>query len=228
MEAIILAGGFGTRLRYVVPDLPKPMAPVNGKPFLEILFGSLARKDFTRVILSLGYKADLIKSHFGSRFNGIEVDYVVEDQPLGTGGAIRLAMEKVTKDHIFIFNGDTYLDLEAHEIEQDWLKNSRPKIIGREVLDTARYGRLIVEKSRVTGFSEKGASGPGLINAGCYVFSKNELNAFAPGAAFSVETDYLMQNVDKKHFDIFVTEGKFIDIGIPEDYARAQIELKDL
>jgi D-glycero-alpha-D-manno-heptose 1-phosphate guanylyltransferase len=228
MEAIILAGGFGTRLCEVVSDVPKPMAPIAGRPFLEILLTSLSRKGFTRAILALGYKSEIIISHFGNRFAKMAIDYVVEDQPLGTGGAVRLAINKVTQDHIFIFNGDTYLDLEASVVEQSWKQSSNPKIVGCQVPDTARYGRLVVDKTRVVGFSEKGVSGPGLINAGCYVLPRNALDNFKAGEAFSLETHYLIPHVASERFDLFTTQGKFIDIGVPEDYARAQTELANL
>ena len=228
MEAIILAGGFGTRLRDVVPDVPKPMAPITGRPFLEILLTSLSRKGFTRTILALGYKSDVIISHFGNRFANIELDYVVENQPLGTGGAVRLAMDKAMQDHVFIFNGDTYLDLEASEVEQDWLRAPYPKIVGCQVPDTARYGRLLIDENRVIGFSEKGASGSGLINAGCYVLPRHALDLYRLGHAFSLETEFLAPNVATKRFDLFITKSKFIDIGVPEDYARAQTELANL
>jgi len=216
---------FGTRLRQIIPDLPKPMAAVAGRPFLEILLTTLSRKRFTRAILALGYKADIIMRHFGDHFNGMALDYVVEDRPLGTGGAVRLAIEKAAQDHVFVFNGDTYLDLEADALEQSWLSAANPKIVGCRVADTARYGRLIIEENRVVGFSEKGVTGSGLINAGCYVFPRRALDAFKPGQAFSLETDYLVPHIACEHFDLFMTQGKFIDIGVPEDYARAQIEL---
>lgn len=228
MEAIILAGGFGTRLREVVPDVPKPMAPIAGRPFLEILLTSLSSKGFTHAILALGYKSDVIIRHLGNHFANMALDYVVEEQALGTGGAVRLALEKATQDHVFVFNGDTYLNLEADKVEQDWLHAPYPKIVGCKVPDTARYGRLIVEDNRVVGFSEKGASGAGLINAGCYVLPRHELDTFELGQAFSLETNYLAMNVASKRFDLFTTQGKFIDIGVPEDYARAQTELLNL
>lgn len=224
MEAIILAGGFGTRLRQAVPDWPKPMAPVAGRPFLEIVLSSLVRKGFERAILSLGFMAETISSHFRQHFAGIELAYVVEDSPLGTGGALRLAMTACHRDHVFIFNGDTFLDLEVGCVEKVWQAHRRPIIVGREVDDTSRYGRLLVEADRVVGFAEKGVSGPGLINAGCYVLASNqlELAGFPLHQPFSVETDYLAREVALKPVDVFVTKGRFIDIGIPEDYVLAQ------
>jgi D-glycero-alpha-D-manno-heptose 1-phosphate guanylyltransferase len=228
MEAIVLAGGFGTRLRQIVRDVPKPMAPVAGRPFLEILLGTLARKGFDRVVLSLGFMAEKISSHFGASFAGMVLDYVVEDQPLGTGGAIRLALEHGTVDHVFIFNGDTFLDLEVEQVERLWQQHRRPIIVGRSVPDTARYGRLLVNDERVMGFAEKGMLGSGLINAGCYVFARDQLHAFEAGLPFSLESDYLVQEVSRSRFDVFVTTGQFIDIGIPEDYQLAQTLLLDV
>jgi D-glycero-alpha-D-manno-heptose 1-phosphate guanylyltransferase len=225
MQAILLAGGFGTRLRHVVSDVPKPMAPVAGRPFLDILLSSLADKGFDRVILSVGFMAEKISQYFGDQFKGMALDYAVEEQPLGTGGGVRLAMTKVSSDHVFVFNGDTFLDLEVDQLEQEWLLNKRPMIVGRVVPDTARYGRLLAENNLATGFTEKGIPGPGIINAGCYVLCKGQLDGFSIGQAFSLEAEFLIPAVARGEFDVFETHGLFIDIGVPEDYSRAQVEL---
>lgn len=222
MEAIVLAGGLGTRLRQVVADVPKAMAPIAGRPFLEILLDSLARKGFSRVILSLGFMAEKISDHFGARFAGLNLAYVIEDIPLGTGGAVRLALQECTQDHVFIFNGDTFLDLEVESLEQQWQANSHSIVVGRRVPDTSRYGRLIVDDGRITSFAEKGIAGPGLINVGCYVLAKDALERFPLNQPFSIETDYWVREVENVTVDIFLTKGMFIDIGIPEDYVRAQ------
>ena len=228
MEAIVLAGGFGTRLRQVVADVPKPMAPIAGRPFLEILLGSLARKGFARVVISLGFMAENISDHFGARFKGMDIAYVVEDAPLGTGGAIRLALDACTQDHVFVFNGDTCLDLEVQSLEQRWQANRHQVVVGRHVPDTSRYGRLVTDGGHITCFAEKGIAGPWLINAGCYVMATDALARFPLNQPFSIETDYLVPEVTSETVDVFVTEGMFIDIGIPEDYARAQTLLVDL
>lgn len=228
MEAIVLAGGFGTRLQGVVSDLPKPMAPVAGRPFLEILLSMLARKGFTRVILSLGFMSEKIISHFGDNYLGMDIIYEVESQPLGTGGAIRAALVHCVTDHAFIFNGDTYLDLEVDALEYLWQKSHNPLIVVREVLDTSRFGRVDIAKGRVTAFLEKGESGLGLINAGCYVLPKHGLDEFSHGQTFSIETEFFIKNLQRIRFDAFITEGSFIDIGEPVDYALAQIELAGL
>ncbi len=225
MEAIILAGGFGTRLQSVVSDLPKPMAPIAGRPFLEILLASLAQQGFTRIILSLGYLAHTIIDHFGDTFAGMDLEYEIEQTPLGTGGAIRQAMQKCNSDHVFIFNGDTFLEFNAQIVEQQWLTAQKPIIVACQLSNTERYGRLEHIDNRVTGFSEKGQTGIGLINAGCYVFPLNLLDDFKVAQAFSLENDFLTQAVKQQHFELFISYGHFIDIGIPEDYLRAQTEL---
>lgn len=227
-EAIVLAGGFGTRLRQVVPDLPKPMAPIAGRPFLEILLSTLARKGFARIVLSLGFMAEKIIAHFGDCYAGMELAYEVERQPLGTGGAIRAALVRCESDHVFVFNGDTYLDLEVDDLESLWRFSRHLVIVVREVPDTARFGRVEMNGGRVSAFHEKGVSGAGLINAGCYLMPRYALDGFPLGQNFSLETEYLTKELDRIHFDGFVTHGHFIDIGVPEDFARAQIELADL
>jgi D-glycero-alpha-D-manno-heptose 1-phosphate guanylyltransferase len=221
MEAIVLAGGFGTRLRSVVKDVPKPMAAVAGKPLLEVLLGRLAEQGFTHVVLALGHLAEVIVEHFGREFRGMEITHVIEDMPLGTGGAVRLALTHCRADHAYVFNGDTFLAA----IEPLWQQFHEPLIVARDVPDTSRYGRLETSGEHVQGFAEKGQSGPGLINAGCYVLPRHALDAFAPGTAFSLEQDFLCPLVPENPLRVFVSQGYFIDIGIPEDYERAQTEL---
>jgi D-glycero-alpha-D-manno-heptose 1-phosphate guanylyltransferase len=228
MEAIVLAGGFGTRLRQVVPDLPKPMAPIAGRPFLEILLSTLAQKGFTRVVLSLGFMSEKITTHFGNNYLGMALVHEVELQPLGTGGAIRAALTRCESDHVYIFNGDTYLDLEVDELERLWQSKHHPVIVVREVPDTARFGRVEMSQGRISAFLEKGMSGSGLINAGCYVLPKDALESFPIGQSFSLETEFFISNLQRIWFDSFVTHGRFIDIGVPDDYALAQTELAGL
>lgn len=228
MEAIILVGGLGTRLRQVVPDWPKPMAPVAGRPFLEILLTMLSRKGFKRAVLSLGFMPDKIIDHFGESYSGIELVYEVESQPLGTGGAIRASLTRCLSDHVFIFNGDTYLDVEVEPLEALWRANRSPIIVVREVPDTARFGRVELSEGRIHQFLEKGSPGPGLINAGCYVVPRELLDDFPLGQPFSLETDFFTKHVDQIKFDGFITKGRFIDIGVPDDYALAQTELAGL
>src|SRR3546814_119516 len=198
---------------------------LGGRPFLAILLSQLAHAGFQRVVLALGFKANVIQAYFGFRYAGMELVYEIEKTPLGTGGAIRQALNQCTADHVFIFNGDTYLALEIDQVEACWQQFREPIVVARAVQDTARFGRIELDQAILVGFSEKGVSGSGLINAGCYVFPRSLLNGFELGKAFSLETEFLVKAVRTQRFRVFVTEGHFIDIGIPEDYARAQTEL---
>jgi D-glycero-alpha-D-manno-heptose 1-phosphate guanylyltransferase len=223
-EAIVLAGGFGTRLRSVVSDVPKPMAPVAGRPFLELLLAALRSKGITRVILSIGYMAETITSHFEKQNFGLEIGYEIEKAPLGTGGAIAAAMRHVSEDRAFVFNGDTYLDLEIDAVNAMWPGDRSPIVVARRVPDTLRYGRLDVDRDRISKFCGSGIRGAGLINAGCYLLPSDIFDRAKPPAAFSFEQDYLTQCAALS-LRAFITNGLFIDIGVPEDYRRAQSEL---
>ena len=198
------------------------MAPVAGRPFLEILLGSLATKGFSHAILSTGYMAEKISGHFGSCFAGIGLDYSVETAPLGTGGAVSQASRLVHDDHFFVFNGDTFLDLDAHAVDTMWMRTREAVIVAREVMNTERYGRLDIYQGRVVHFAEKGQPGPGLINAGCYVFGTDQFSGAVPAARFSLENDFLASLVKSTAVAVYVASGLFIDIGVPSDYKRAQ------
>jgi len=225
VEALILAGGLGTRLSSVVPNTPKPMAPIAGKPFLEILLESLYKKGFTSIILSVGHLSEKIISHFGYRYKGMTITYVIEKNPLGTGGAIREALKKAKQDHIYILNGDTFVDFDVDGSEHLWKQVHAPIIIGSKVSEVGRYGRLLIDGNRIIGFSEKGLMGSGIINAGCYVMPVSLASQLPKEERFSFEHDFLSQNVVQIKYYLYLARGVFIDIGIPEDYLRAQIEL---
>lgn len=228
MNVVILAGGFGTRLRELVPDVPKPMAMVAGRPFLELLLTSLADKGFRRAVLSLGHMANVISQHFGSSFQDMDLFYEVEQKPLGTGGAICAALNRCDGHAALVLNGDTFLDFEVSALHKFWASSHRPIIVGRAVDDTARFGRLNVTGDRLIGFAEKGASGSGIINTGHYILPTNIFDGYSSVPPFSFESDFLTQHIQKLEFQLFLTQGQFIDIGVPEDYQRAQTELLHL
>jgi D-glycero-alpha-D-manno-heptose 1-phosphate guanylyltransferase len=131
-------------------------------------------------------------------------------------------------DHVFIFNGDTYLDIEVDELEHLWQAGRHPVIVVREVPDTARFGRVEFCGGRINAFLEKGVAGPGLINAGCYVLSRDSLDDFPLGQPFSLWTEFFIKYLQRLRFDGFVTQGRFIDIGVPDDFALAQTALAGL
>ena len=228
MEAIILAGGFGTRLKKVVNNLPKPMAPINGRPFLEILLNLLSNKGFSRVIISLGFMAEKIINYFGNTFKGIEIKYIIEETPLGTGGAVRLCINSCMQKEVFVFNGDTFIDIEIENIINQWNRNQNLIVVGKYVSDASRYGRLFTDNNRIISLEEKKISGQGLISAGCYLMTTDKLLRFPINKPFSIEKDYLITEILQSNVAIFITKGLFIDIGIPEDYLKAQKLLTNL
>jgi D-glycero-alpha-D-manno-heptose 1-phosphate guanylyltransferase len=227
MEAIILAGGLGTRLAGRVQGIPKSMAPVGGRPFLEILLAQLERCGCSRVVLSVGYLREVIQAHFGTSHGGMQVAYAVEETPLGTGGAIRKSLCVAAKDAALVLNGDTFLDADyAAMMRHHRASGAAMTMAITRQPDIARYGGVIVENGRVTGFEEKGRSGPGWINAGAYVLNRNSIWPAELGERFSFEGDYLARQVNLLQPLAFEIDGFFLDIGVPQDYDRAQTELR--
>ena len=220
MQAIILAGGMGTRLKEVVKDVPKPMAPVNGLPFLEYQINQLVHWDIKDIVLSVGFKREIIKEYFGNGGRwGVAIRYAEEDEPLGTGGAIREAMRLTTNDSILVMNGDSFFNL---DVSAFWKFHLQKRAIFSFALvamdDTGRYGRIeIDEKGRVLAFKEKQGNGPGFVNSGVYLVSRNALDYFPPLGAVSLENDILPGFVGKRMFAL-PSSAFFIDIGVPADY----------
>jgi len=174
-------------------------------------------------ILAVGYRSEQILRHFGERYRSLPLRYSLETQPLGTGGAVSLAMKHVGSDPVFVINGDTYVELDfARMLAAHLDDRTRFTVAVRTVRDVSRYGALDIDDSHVRGFFEKGRSGPGTINAGVYLLSRELLDAYAYPPAYSLETDLLAQHVRDIRPLTFPVSGHFIDIGVPEDYALAQ------
>jgi D-glycero-alpha-D-manno-heptose 1-phosphate guanylyltransferase len=227
MEAIVLAGGFGTRLASVIQGMPKVLAPVGDRPFLELLLQRLRQKGIERVILSVGYLAGMIRERFGERFGGLELAYAVEEEPLGTGGAVRRALAMAGSGAVFVLNGDTLVDLDYAAMLARHLEcGVAVSIAVAEAADCTRYGRVFVRENRVVGFAEKGQPGPGKINTGAYVMNRDVFASYKMPAAFSLEMDFFAPRIQELRPLAFLTSGYFIDIGIPEDLLRAQRELE--
>ena len=224
LEAVVLAGGFGTRLRAVVADVPKPMAPVAGRPFLSWVLAQLASQGVGRVVLSVGYLHEVIVDFFGEAFEGMAIDYAIEPQPLGTGGAVAQALSRCRGEHALVLNGDTYIDLDIASLEQAWQRERRCLVVGRQVADTARYGRIGHDgDGRVRSFAEKGGSGPGVINAGVYLLPVDLLRGRPLSVPYALEQQVLVPLAEQGRLALHVAPGgRFIDIGVPEDYAAAQ------
>ncbi len=223
-EAVVLAGGLGTRLREALPDVPKAMAPIAGRPFLAYLLEFLEAGGIRRVVLAVGYRSEAIRSFFGTRYAGLELAYSVEDQPLGTGGALRKALPEVHGQHAFVLNGDTFLRIgyrefaKAFEMEPD----AQLAVALRRVPDTSRYGQVLVSDGRIRGFKTRGDAGAGLINAGCYAVARGIFERYPMPDKFSFESDFLEARVAELQPLAFECDAPFIDIGIPKALADAQ------
>ncbi len=227
MEALILAGGLGTRLAPVLPGIPKVLAPVAGQPFLKLLLQELRRNGIKRVVLSVGYKAELVREHLGDSFAGIELEYAVEVKPLGTGGAARASMALANTDPVFVLNGDTFVELEyAAMLARHQKAGADISLAVTRVGDSSRYGAIVISRDhRVIAFGEKSQAGPGYISAGVYLMSRDVFAPYRLPESFSLEQDFLSPYVQQLRPLAFETSGRFIDIGVPEDLARAQREL---
>lgn len=226
MEAIVLAGGLGTRLKGTLEGVPKPMAPVMGRPFLEFVLGQLQCVGCSRVILSVGHLHTVIEKHFGVTWRGMSLDYAVESVPLGTGGGIRAALELAAEENVLVLNGDTFLQADyaammrfhaAHAAQLSMAVTHQP--------DISRYGGVLLDGERVIGFEEKGRTGPGWINAGAYAMRRDL--QWPPNLVekFSFERDFLAREIGRLATAAYRVDGFFLDIGVPEDLDRAQTEL---
>ena len=226
-EAIVLAGGFGTRLQSVVKDTPKPMAPVKGRPFLTYVLDYLIEYQYDKVILSVGYLHEQIEAYFGNQYKSLEIEYAVENEPLGTGGGILNAMSKCITDNVLVINGDTLFKVDLNAFNRFHLeKKGLLSIVLREVDDVSRYGSVDIGNDHmIILFTEKESSeGSGLINGGVYLIQKKLFEKHPQPKKFSFEKDLMSKFYTQELFFGMPSDGYFIDIGIPSDYARAQEE----
>ncbi|HWI89891.1 MAG TPA: HAD-IIIA family hydrolase [Flavisolibacter sp.] len=227
-EAIILAGGLGTRLREAVPDLPKCMAPVAGKPFLSYVIDHLRIQGVERFIFSLGYKWGVIEEYLRKEYATLDYTSVIEQEPLGTGGAIQLAIQKASTNNIVIANGDTLFKIKPDEIEtlHDF-RNSECTLALKPMQNFDRYGVVDTDSSeKIVSFKEKQFYKDGFINGGVYLLNKEKFLNRPFAEKFSFEKDYLEKFCGEGRFFGSRQDGYFIDIGIPEDYRKAQNDLK--
>jgi NDP-sugar pyrophosphorylase family protein len=231
VKVFILAGGLGTRIRPMFSDLPKAMIPFNGKPFLEIQMGMLATQGFTSFVLCVGHQADQISAHFGDgEAWGCEIAYSLEPHPLGTGGALQYAKRHLDATSI-VLNGDTYLPMDYQALVKTHASfdSSIGTVTVVEMEDTRRYGQVVVDKqSRIQVFREKTeSSGPGLVNAGVYVFEPQILQHIPAEGSISLERDVfpsLLTSGIPLH--AFTSQQAFFDIGTPEGYRTLQNALE--
>jgi D-glycero-alpha-D-manno-heptose 1-phosphate guanylyltransferase len=223
MQAIILCGGRGTRLGNTIGDLPKAMAPVGGRPFLEHVLRRLSVSGFDRVILATGHRHEAIHAHFGSSFADVDLVYSREIELLGTGGSTWQALTHSLSQPCFVLNGDSWAEVDYAAMLNAHVNEAATfTLAAQHVPDVGRYGALTIESGRVVAFREKGDTGPGLINAGVYLAAQGIRDVFPMHRAFSLERDLLAAHLAEINPLAWPTGGKFIDIGIPADLVRAQ------
>ena len=223
MEAILLAGGLGTRLRSVVSDRPKPMALIQGRPFMEYVIRELALQGIDQIIFAVGYKGSMVEEYFGDgQAFGVHASYAYEESLLGTAGAIKNAAKLMTDQEVFVLNADTFYKIDYHRLTE--IKEAMDldmTLVLREVEDVSRYGQAVLTNNRLTGFNEK-TDQPirGTINGGVYLLSRDLIDTIPEGKV-SLEQDMIPRWLaEGRRLGGFVNDGYFIDIGIPQDYYR--------
>ena len=227
MEAIILAGGLGTRLRSELSEIPKSMALVGSRPFLEYQMDYLLANGISRFILSVGYKSEYIRKHFSDQYKNCEIIYAIEKTLLGTGGAIKNAMQFVLDDHVVIANGDSlfFSDLET-QFRSHLAYEADVTLAVKPMRKFDRYGTILIDgNGKITSFSEKQFTREGLINGGLYIFNVSSFRHLDLPDKFSIERDFFKTRVNQLNFYGAISEGYFLDIGIPEDFRKAQYEI---
>jgi D-glycero-alpha-D-manno-heptose 1-phosphate guanylyltransferase len=227
MQGIILCGGLGTRLRDAVPGLPKPMFPIGTRPFLALLLEYLEQQGFARLVLSVGHLHHRISDYFGARLGAVELVYSVEEQLLGTGGAIRHSMSLTEPGaDVFVLNGDTFLEMDYAAMRAARRDAGTCLAVALHATDdVARFGKVTIAAGRMVAMEEKGGTGAGLINAGVYLLDRALLDAYDLPTVFSFEHDFLAPQLGELRPAAYVSDAYFIDIGTPESYRQAQAEL---
>jgi D-glycero-alpha-D-manno-heptose 1-phosphate guanylyltransferase len=223
ITAAILVGGHGTRLQPVVSDRPKVLALVRGRPFLAYLLDQLMSLDISEVVFCSGYMSDKIQECFRDSYGSLRLLYSREEKPLGTGGAIRLAMPYFRSDTVLVMNGDSYIDVDL-EAYLNWFRERerRAALVLTKAEDTSRYGTVCVDGDRITAFEEKKAcSGLGWINAGIYLLKRSLVSSIPAGKFYSLEHEFFPSLTGGELYG-FCVERRFIDIGTPEAYTMAE------
>lgn len=228
MECIILAGGLGTRLQSVVSNVPKPLAMVKDKPFLSYLLELLISKGVTKFIFSLGYLSEQIQEYLNYNYSHLSIEYVVEKERLGTGGALKFSLNFATSENVLVVNADTYLDFDINQMSEVHNRSGADFTIAiKKMFDFDRYGSVSVNnENKVVDFQEKIFKNEGYINGGFFFIKKNVFNDFHENQ-FSLEEDFLKQNLQNLFILGFSVDGYFIDIGVPTDYRKFQLDIEN-
>jgi NDP-sugar pyrophosphorylase family protein len=230
-DAVILAGGAGSRLKSVTGNIPKPMAMIGDRPFLELLMLQLRRNGFSRVVLSVGQAQDAIREYFGEAAFGMDLRYSTEFSPLGTGGGLRQASDHIETDNVLVTNGDSYTNAELDRLVVTHLESGAD--LTMVVINASRYdaGSVLLDSSgRVTAFAEKrSVQGTAYLSAGIYILKKNLVNSIPSGTKVSLEEQLLPEWLASgMRVEAFVSASQCIDIGTPERFTEAQTVLANV
>ena len=223
ITAILLVGGFGTRLRTVIAEKPKCLAPIKGKPLIYYLLKKLQSEGVRKTVLCTGYLAEQVEAEIGAEFPGMSLIYSQENEPLGTGGALRLALPKITSDTVLVLNGDSYCEAEYSQFLGEFQrKNANASILLTKVQDSGRFGKVkTAEDGSIIAFSEKTIDdSPGWVNAGIYLMKKKMIVSIPDNGSISLERQIFPDWIGRKFFG-YKSEGRFLDIGTPASYAEA-------
>ncbi len=225
--AIVLAGGRGTRLGSLTENIPKPLLNVAERPFIFHLLDYLKAQKISNVILAIGYLQSQFEQLIGKEYKGMSVRYSIETSPLGTGGALDKALSITNEENLFVLNGDTLFMADLRELEQ---KHHQVKasltLVLRHVEDAARYGSIDFNNELITSIREKGTQGPGYINGGIYFLRLSERPSFKK-EVYSFEKEVIPFLIKNNKVSFVISNNYFIDIGIPEDFQRSQVELNN-
>lgn len=230
VTAIILCGGMGTRLHAITKDqTAKPMVDVAGKPFLQYLLDYCLSQGITQVVMAVGHHRDVIMAHFGHHYGKLSIEYSIEESPLGTGGALKQAMQQPlaqTADLILALNGDSFIAYDLNTMTA-LLDDHHAQLVMalRPLENTGRYGRVTMDADqKLTGFEEKKGGCPGTINSGVYLLRSSLIESLPSANVFSFETDFLEKEIGTAPFYGSLVSSYFIDIGTPDDYQSANLD----
>ena len=228
METIILAGGFGTRLKSLMPNIPKTLAPINNRPFLDYLFNYLIQQNIKKVILSVFYQYELIKKQYNFKYKNLDILYSIDSTALGTGGAIQKALEISKSDDIFVINGDTFFNIDLDQLLNEHKNKKNDITIALKPMNNFdRYGIVETDSNgQVITLKEKQYCKYGKIDGGIYLINRSIFNLFESRKKFSFN-DFIMNNLNNLRTGSLLCDELFIDIGTPEDLEKAHLILKD-
>lgn len=224
VTGVLIVGGLGTRLRPALADRPKSLADIGGRAFITFLLDQLHDAGLTKVVLCTGYKGDMIEDLLGCRYRALDLIYSRESEPLGTGGALRHALDYFKTPTVLVMNGDSFIDVSLMEVlNKHFSQNPAVSMVVSYIEDVSRFGAVQLANEKVLGFREKNQEiGAGFINAGIYVFDKELLSLIPNDTVYSLEKELFPVLAEEGKIGAFETNADFIDIGTPQSFFQAE------